>query len=84
LPILGGAGYAFFAWPNGTTFFYTKTLDPTGMLQVSIVSTEHFEPNQDATLAGDCRPATGSGAFGEATSAIDLTVATLQPPLRLK
>jgi hypothetical protein len=84
LPILGGAGFAFFAWPSGTTFFYTKTLDPTGTVQVPIGAIEHFEANEDATLAGHCSPASGAGSLGLATSVSDPLVATLQAPLRLK
>jgi hypothetical protein len=61
LPILGGAGYTFFARPNGSTFFYTKTLDPTGTVQVPIGGVEHFDANQMRPTSACARPGRAPG-----------------------
>jgi hypothetical protein len=85
LPLVGGAGFAYYATVRGGTAFYTKTMDPNGALQVPILAFEHFEVNEDATMPGVCRPmAMGTAALGVVTTATDAVLANLALPLRLK
>jgi hypothetical protein len=85
LPIVGGAGFAYYAMVRGGTAFYTKTMDPNGTLQVPILAVEHFNAADDATQAGVCSPMAIAGAsLGAVTTATDPVLASLALPLRLK
>jgi hypothetical protein len=85
LPIVGGAGFAYYATVRGGTAFYTKTMDPNGTLQVPILAVEHFNAADDATQAGVCSPMVNAGAsLGVVTTTTDPVLASLALPLRLK
>jgi hypothetical protein len=85
LPIVGGAGFAYYATVRGGTAFYTKTMDPNGTLQVPILAVEHFNAADDATQAGVCSAMAVAGAsLGVVTTATDPVLASLALPLRLK
>jgi hypothetical protein len=85
LQVMGGAGFVYFASVRGGTAFYTKTMDPTGTLQIPILAVEHFEVNEDATQPGTCNLVSVTpGAYGVLTTATDPALANLALPLRLK
>jgi collagen triple helix repeat protein len=85
LGISGGAGLASFASVHGTSIFYTKTMDPNQTEQVPIRAYEHFEQNEDATLAGVCTPYDGGTAsLGVVTMVNDPVLANLRLPLRIR
>jgi len=84
LPISGGAGFAYFASVRGGTAFYTKTVDPAAAAQVSIVTSEHFEANEDPTQHGACNAAADPGPVGPLTTASDSALMNLTLPLRIK
>jgi Collagen triple helix repeat (20 copies) len=85
LPIAGGAGFAHFAYVHGGSVFYTKTMDPSMSVQVSIQAYEHFEQNEDAALPGTCTAMEGGAAsLGVVTAVSDPVLANLRLPLRLK
>jgi hypothetical protein len=85
IPISGGAGFSYFATVRGGTAFYTKTMDPAGTLQVPVLSYEHLDASDDATLPGVCMPYdVGNASLGVLTMASDPTLANLALPLRLK
>ena len=85
LQIMGGVGFAYFASVRGGMAFYTKTLDPTGTLQIPIMAYEHFEPGEDATQPGVCLPiAGGAASLGVVTMTTDPVLTNLALPLRFK
>jgi hypothetical protein len=85
IPISGGAGFSYFATIRGGTAFYTKTMDPTGTVQVPVLAYEHFEANDDATQPGVCTPYdAGNASLGVLTMASDPAIANLALPLLLK
>jgi hypothetical protein len=81
-PIMGGAGFVYFASMRGATAFYTKSVDPG--VQLAFHAVEHYEPGEDATQVTNCTPSEGAMALGPLTTATDLTLASLALPLRLK
>jgi hypothetical protein len=85
LPFPSVAGFAYYALVRGGTVFYTKTMDPSGTIQMPIVASEHFEPGDDATQPGTCTPYGGGPAsVGVVTMATDPVLGSLALPLRLK
>jgi hypothetical protein len=82
VPIMGGAGFVYFASMRGATAFYTKSIDPT--VQMDFHSVEHYEPGEDATQVANCTASEGTKALGPLTTATDSALASLALPLRLK
>ena len=85
LPIMGGAGFAYFTWPRGGTLFYTKAVDTASTPQLPIKAYEHFEVTDDATHPGVCTPyEAGLASIGVVTTATDPVLASLALPLKVK
>src|SRR6185295_15006089 len=85
IAIVGGAGFASYAYVHGSSVFYTKTMDPSMSVQVPIRAYEHFEQNEDAALPGPCTVLDGGTAsLGVVTAASDAVLASLKLPLRFK
>jgi len=79
-------GLAYVAHIHNGVIFYTRTLDPYGVVQLQVGSSERFGPGEDATQPGVCN-VLGTGttrSAGPLEMVHDPAISGLRAPLRIK